>query len=135
MTTTTYRGSCHCRRVTFEADLDLTKGSERCNCSYCTKVRNWGMLLEPAAFRLLTGEDALTGYQGSNPTAHEYFCKVCGVHTFGKGHLAQLGGDYVMLVLACLDDATPELLMQSKVRYGNGRDNDWMNTPAHTGHL
>lgn len=135
MTSQIHRGSCHCGRVTFEAELDLSKGSQRCNCSYCTKVRNWAMIIPASAFKLLSGQDALTDYQGRNPTGHQLFCKVCGVRPFGRGHLAQLGGDYVSVVLSCLDDVLPEQLLQSPVRYGNGRDNDWMNTPAETKHL
>ena len=135
MTAQTHRGSCHCGRVTFEAQLDLSRGSERCNCSYCTKVRNWVMIIPRADFKVLTGEDALTDYQGRNPIAHQLFCKVCGVRPFGRGHLAQLGGDYVSVVLSCLDSVLPEQLLQSPVRYGNGRDDDWMNTPAQTKHL
>ena len=33
-----------------------------------------------------------------------YFCKHCGIHCFGRGHLEVLGGDYVSINLNTLDD-------------------------------
>ena len=39
MSSRTYRGSCHCGVVTFEADLDLAQPSFRCNCSICRRTR------------------------------------------------------------------------------------------------
>ena len=116
-----HSGSCHCGAVKFEVRIDATSGTG-CNCTVCTKVATLGAIARPDAFRLLSGERNLTAYEWGGKTAKRYFCKTCGVTCFGRGHLEQLGGEYVSVNLNALDDIDPA---EVKVGYFDGRHNNW----------
>lgn len=117
----TYRGSCQCGAVKFEADFDPSAGTSRCNCTVCTKTGWWGTIVKPSAFRLLSGQEVLGDYSRSE-AGHARFCKICGVRAFGHGHLSFLGGDYYSVNLNCLDDAD---LSGVPVSYLDGRHDTW----------
>ena len=131
----TYKGSCHCGAVRFEADLDLSAGTGKCNCSICTKRRNWSAQVKPEDFRLISGADNLSDYQFGTMSGHHRFCKTCGVASFGDGYVEQIGGAYYSINLACLDDLDPTELAEAPVEYADGRNNNWWNTPKETRHL
>ena len=128
--TKTYHGSCHCGAVQFEADIELSAGTNKCNCSICRKRRNWNIIIKPEQFRLLAGADALGDYQFGSGSAHHLFCTTCGCAPFSKGHVPEIGGDFVGITLASLDDVELSELASAPVRYMDGRANNWFEEPA-----
>lgn len=129
-----YHGSCHCGAVRFEAEIDLAAATSKCNCSICTKSRFWKSVVKDDAFRLLSGDDALSDYQFGGHNIHHLFCRRCGVKPLGRGHLDGFG-DFVAINIACLDDVTPGELAQVPVLYEDGRNNDWESPPVETRYL
>jgi hypothetical protein len=135
MTTKTFKGSCHCGSITYEADIDLALGTGKCNCTFCTKARAWKAFVKPGSFRLLSGGDDVVGYHKHPQAPLKHFCKVCGVRTHELGSADYMGGDFVGVFLSTLDDADPQELAAAPVRYADGRNNNWRNPPAFTDHL
>lgn len=119
--TKTYRGSCHCGAIRFEADIDLSAGTGRCNCTFCTKSAWWGSLVRPSAFRLQSGEELLSDYSRSE-YGHHRFCSRCGIRPFGDCNIPEIGGRFVSINLNCLDDVDLEGV---PVTFRDGRSNTW----------
>ena len=131
MTTNTkrYVGTCHCGAVTFAADIDLDEGGARCNCSICTKLNAFNKLMKPEAFELLSGESELGAYEWGARISRRSFCKHCGVSCFGRGYLAEVGGDFVSINLSCLEGVE---LATLKCVYWDGRHDNWHVGPRPT---
>lgn len=130
-----YTGSCHCGAVRFECDLDLTQGTSKCNCSICTKARFWKAIVRADAFKLVDGRDDLQHYQFAGHSIHHFFCRHCGIKTFGRGHLEALGGEFYAVSVVCLDDVPAPELSRAPVRFEDGRQDNWANAPAETAYL
>lgn len=129
----TYQGSCHCGKVRFAADIDLSAGTIKCNCSICTKMRFWAAVVTPQAFRL-AAPDGIGEYRFLSKRDGHYFCRACGIHTHATGESPRMG-PFVAVFLACLDDATPEELIAAPVTWLDGRNDVWDKGPAETRHL
>ncbi len=130
----TYHGSCHCGAVRFEADLDLTQSSFRCNCSICRRTRFWPAVAMPENFRLLSGESELTRYVFNTRKNYHFFCRHCGVRAFGVGNETPIGPMYGVN-LGCLEDVTDEEFSRIPITYVDGRNDGWPNAPQFFAHL
>jgi hypothetical protein len=129
----TYRGSCHCGAVTFEADLDLTQPSYRCNCSICRRTRFWPAVAMPAQFRLLSGEADLVEYLFHTRRNKHMFCRHCGVRPFGIGTDTPVGVMYGVNI-GCLEDVSEEALASIPITHVDGL-HDRFAPPDHAAHL
>jgi hypothetical protein len=130
----TYHGSCHCGAVKFEADLDLTQSTYRCNCSICRRTRFWPAVARESGFRLLSGTDDLTQYLFNTRKNQHYFCRHCGVRAFGIGTETPIGKMYG-INLGCLTDVSDEELSRLPITYVDGLNDRWQSKPEYFAHL
>ncbi|WP_137939005.1 GFA family protein [Chitinivorax sp. B] len=130
----TYRGSCHCGAVKFEANLDLTQNSYRCNCSICRRTRFWPAVAIPDGFRLLSGEQDMTEYRFNTLKNQHFFCKHCGVRAFGIGNDTPIGKMYGVNI-GCLEDISEEELANVPITYVDGLHDQWQKPPLFFSHL
>jgi hypothetical protein len=130
----TYRGSCHCGAVTFEADLDLAESSFRCNCSICRRNRFWAAIARPEGFRVLSGRHELTEYRFNTGRNEHFFCRRCGVRPFGVGNDTPIGTIYGVNI-GCLEGVGEEELSHIPIAYVDGMNDRWESAPKFWSHL
>jgi len=130
----TYKGSCHCGAVRFEADLDLEQPSYRCNCSICRRNRFWPAIARAGGLRVLAGQEMLTEYVFNTKKNQHFFCKVCGVRPFGVGNETPMGKMYGVNI-GCLEGVTEAELSRIPITYVDGMNNRWSEAPEHFAHL
>lgn len=130
----TYQGSCHCGAVSFEAELDLSQPSYRCNCSICSRTRFWPAVATPERFRLLAGEPELTLYRFNTGKNHHFFCRTCGVRPFGVGNDTPVGR-MIGVNIGCLHGLSEQQLSQIPITYVDGRNERWPQPPEFVSHL
>ena len=54
---------------------------------------------------------------------------------FGDGDIKEIGGAFVSVNVACLDDITPEELAKLPIQYMDGRHDNWFQPPKVTSYL
>ena len=130
----TYQGGCHCGAVRYEAKLDLSEGTVRCNCSICGKARAWLTAVDVADFRVLKGADALSDYQFGPHRIHHMFCKTCGIKCFGRGRGPD-GKELIAVLVSTIENVPDGELAAAPIMYVDGRNDDFGKAPAETRHL
>jgi hypothetical protein len=97
---TLHKGSCHCGKVAFEVETDLSQVIE-CNCSICRK-RGYMLTFAPREALKVSGEDNLSTYTFNTHTIRHRFCANCGTATFGEGRKPD-GEEMIAINVRCLE--------------------------------
>ena len=96
-----YQGGCHCGKVRFQVDVDLSS-PVTCNCSYCSR-RGSILAFAPAEnLSLEQGADDLTEYRFNTKTIAHLFCASCGMESFARGAMPD-GTKMVAVNVRCLE--------------------------------
>ena len=130
-----YKGGCHCGAVQYEVDLDLEKGTIRCNCSLCSKSRAWFAFTPADKFQLKSGDDKSIQYRWTPPNRERpnltyHTCSICGVRTHAEGRDPK-GQHTVAVQVATLEGADQDILARS-VHYVDGRHDRFDREPEHS---
>jgi hypothetical protein len=81
--TKTYLGSCHCGRIAFELDGELT-GAMACNCSICQRKGALMWFVPRTDLQLMTPAADMATYTFNKHHIKHHFCPTCGMHPFGE---------------------------------------------------
>lgn len=113
-----YQGGCHCGRVRYRVQADLSGPVIACNCSICARTGQLLTFVPSANFTLEKGQDALSDYQFNKHVIHHLFCATCGVRSFSRG-LAPDGSEMIAINVRCLEGVDAASL---PVHHYNGKD-------------
>lgn len=97
-----YKASCHCGRVAFEVDGEISSALA-CNCSICSRKGSLLWFVPRTQLRLLTPEDAASTYMFNKHVIKHRFCPTCGIHPYGEGSDPQ-GRAMAAVNLRCIED-------------------------------
>jgi len=95
-----YKGSCHCKAVTFEVEAADHLEVENCNCSICSKAGFLHLIVPLKKFKLISGEENLTAYTFNTGIAKHTFCRICGIKPF---YIPRSNPDGIDVNARCLD--------------------------------
>jgi hypothetical protein len=95
------RGSCHCGKVAFEVEGEIT-GALACNCSICSRKGSLLWFVPRDKLHLLTPEDLASTYTFNKHLIKHRFCPTCGIHPYGEG-VDPKGNQMAAINIRCLE--------------------------------
>lgn len=110
----THEGSCHCGKVAFDVEADITEAME-CNCSMCRRRGSLLAFVPREALTLKTPESDLGTYTFNKHQIQHHFCPACGIAPFGEGVDPRSGAKMAAINVRCLPDLDLDSLKITKV--------------------
>jgi hypothetical protein len=99
----THQGSCHCGRIAFELDAQVTQAID-CNCSLCRRRGGLLAFFPREALRLKTPEADMATYRFNRHAIDHHFCTTCGVAPFSEGVDPKTGAKTACVNVRCLPE-------------------------------
>ena len=112
----TYRGSCHCGKVAYTLEGEVTEAMD-CNCSMCRRRGSLLAFFPRDALTLTTPESDYGTYTFNKHHIQHHFCPDCGIAPFSEGVFARTGKPTAAVNVRCLDGVDLSVL---KIRQVNG---------------
>jgi hypothetical protein len=97
-----YKGSCHCGKIAFEVEGELT-GAMACNCSICSRKGSLLWFVPRDKMRLLTSQADTATYTFNKHRIKHHFCKICGIHPYAES-VDREGHPMAAINVRCLPD-------------------------------
>jgi hypothetical protein len=114
---TKHKGGCHCGKVAYEVELDLSQPVISCNCSICSKRGSLLAFTTPDKFDLKSGEPGVADYQFNKHVIHHLFCPTCGILSYARGKNRD-GSDAIAINVRCIEGVEIDKL---KLHHHDGR--------------
>jgi hypothetical protein len=96
-----YQGSCHCGKIAFEAEGELS-GAVACNCSMCSRKGSLLWFVPRDKLTVLTTDQDIGTYTFNKHAIKHRFCPSCGIHPYGEGTDPK-GNQMAAINIRCLE--------------------------------
>ena len=97
-----YKGSCHCGKIAFEVEGELT-GAMACNCSIGSRKGSLLWFVPRDKFHLLTSPAEVGTYTFNKHVIKHHFCQTCGIHPYAEA-VDPKGNPMAAINIRCLED-------------------------------